>query len=292
MDHDRYSWSMLQQRPPLQWPDAKPLAVWINVSLQHFPLNPTAKLKLPGSMAMPYPDLRHFTLRDHGNRVGAWRLMDALDQHQVKASFAINAELVERCPELILTIRESDAEVLGHSWSMDTVHADALAEVEERELIQRSIGTLSAAFRREISGWLSPGRIETLRTPELLREAGIHWFADWVNDELPYEFFTANGPLWTLPLPTETEDRFVILENLHAEASWADQVIDAFEYQLAEAREAKAGRLFSLSLHPWVMGQAHRIKHLHRVLAHISAARDQIWLSTPNAIVEAVKAQR
>ena len=39
MDHDRYDWSMMQDRTPLTWPGNKPLALWINVSLQHFPLS-------------------------------------------------------------------------------------------------------------------------------------------------------------------------------------------------------------------------------------------------------------
>ena len=26
-------------------------------------------------MTMPYPDLRHFTLRDYGNRVGVYRVL-------------------------------------------------------------------------------------------------------------------------------------------------------------------------------------------------------------------------
>ncbi|MFH7042245.1 polysaccharide deacetylase family protein [Paucibacter sp. JuS9] len=291
MDHERYDWTLLQQRPVLRWPGGKPLAVWINVSLQHFPLNPSAKLRLPGSMAMPYPDLRHFTLRDHGNRVGAWRVLETLDGHKLPASFAINAELIERCPELMLAVRDSGAEVLGHSWNMDTVHAGALEEDAERALIQRSLRALSRTFKREIRGWLSPGRLETVRTPELLREAGIRWFADWVNDELPYAFRTANGPLLAMPLPTETEDRFVVLDNLHAEASWAEQVIDAFEFQRAEARACGAGRLFSLSLHPWVTGQAHRVRHLDRVLAHIAAAQDDCWLAQPSEIAQAAGVQ-
>ena len=57
MDHDRYDWSMLQQRPALKWPEAKPLAVWINVSLQHFPLNPSAAVKLPGVTLFSQPQI-------------------------------------------------------------------------------------------------------------------------------------------------------------------------------------------------------------------------------------------
>ena len=32
MDHDRYEWSMLQDREPVTWPGGKPLALWINIS--------------------------------------------------------------------------------------------------------------------------------------------------------------------------------------------------------------------------------------------------------------------
>ena len=76
MDHDRYDWSMLTQRPAVQWPDGKLVALWVNVGLQFFPMNPGAKIKVPGSMSMPYPDLRHFTLRDYGNRVGIYRFLE------------------------------------------------------------------------------------------------------------------------------------------------------------------------------------------------------------------------
>ena len=43
MDHDRYAWSMLTDRRPVIWPGGKTLAVWVNVSLQHFPLDPVGK---------------------------------------------------------------------------------------------------------------------------------------------------------------------------------------------------------------------------------------------------------
>ena len=287
MDHRRYEWSMLQDRPALVWPGGKPLAVWINISLQHFPLNPTAKLKLPGSMTMPYPDLRHYTLRDHGNRVGIWRLLAELDGAGLPASFAINAALISQARELMSELRHRGAEVLGHSWNMDTPHAGTLED--ERGLIERSLAELRQAFGQPVTTWLSPGRLQTEHTPELLHAAGIRAVADWVNDELPYRFHTAHGDLWNLPLPTETEDRFVVMDNLHSEASWADQVIDAFEFQRAEARAAGAGRLFSLSLHPWVMGQAHRVKHLRRVMNHVQSAAADCWMTQPRDVVAHVE---
>ena len=54
MDHDRYAWSMMTDRPPLVWPGGKILALWVNVCLQHFPMNPRGlPVKLPGAMSMP-----------------------------------------------------------------------------------------------------------------------------------------------------------------------------------------------------------------------------------------------
>ncbi len=109
-----------------------------------------------------------------------------------------------------------------------------------------------------------------------------------MNDALPYRFHTASGDLWSLPLSTELEDRFVVLENQHSEASWAQQVIDAFQFLLDEA-QGQGGRLLTVSLHPWVMGQPHRIKHLETVLAHV-AAEPRAWCASPSAILAAFSA--
>lgn len=288
MDHDRYAWSMLSDRAPITWPQGKPLALWLNLSLEHFPLNPAGEgFKAPGSMTMPYPDLRHYTLRDYGNRVGVFRVLDALQAYGLLASVAVNGELAVRCPALLRRVQATGLELLGHGWNMDCVHYGGLDEARERDWIKRSLAALAPYARQPIRGWLSPARSQSARTPELLREAGITWCADWVNDELPYPFNTDHGPLTNLPLSLELEDRFIIGENLHAESSYADQVIDACQFLLAEARNTGHGRLLALNIHPWVLGQPHRIKHLERVFEHLAAQAGSIWNAAPSAIVAA-----
>ena len=288
MDHDRYAWSMLATRPALRWPGDKPLAVWLNLCLEHFPLNPAGEgFKPHGSMAMPYPDLRHYTLRDYGNRVGVFRVLDALDAAGLRGSVAVNAEVVRRYPALARALRDAGHEWIGHGWNMDSVHHGGIDPQREAALVADSLKALRDAGAGQVRGWLSPARSQSHHTPDLLRAAGIDWCADWVNDELPYRFETAHGPLVNLPIPLELEDRFVIGENLHAESEWADQCIDAFDFLLAEATREGAGRLFALNLHAWVIGQPHRIKHLERVLAHVAAHRDAVWNAAPSAVVDA-----
>lgn len=291
MDHDRYDWSMLSERKPIRWPDNQPLALWINICLQFYPLNPRGEpIKLPGNMTMPYPDLRHFSLRDYGNRVGLYRVIDALQSRGLAASFAINADLAQRTPALMAHVRETGWEVLGHSWNMDTAHAGGLAQDDERELIQRSLKLVRELSGQDVRGWLSPGKQQSPNTPELLREAGIDYHCDWVNDDMPYRFRSANGELWNLPLSSELEDRFVLIDNLHPAASWAEQISDAASYLGEESRE-QGGRILALNLHPWVIGQPHRIAYLEQALDQILAAQP-VWNAMPQAILDTFAAQQ
>ncbi|MBB4287460.1 polysaccharide deacetylase family protein [Roseospira goensis] len=290
-DHDRYAWSMLAERPPITWPGGKPLAVWINVSLQFYPLNQRGvPFKVPNGMTMPYPDLRHFTLRDYGNRVGISRLLRAFDRAGVQATYAMNARLAERTPALVRRLVDQGAEILAHGWTMDHLHTSALARDEEAELVRRTVDTLRTLTGQPIRGWLSPARHQSWHTPDLLAEHGLAYCADWVNDDLPYPVATATGRLVNMPLATEIEDQFVMGQNLHSEDSWAEQVCDAFDYLLAEGT-ARGGRLFALSLHPWMVGQPHRIGALEAVLDHIMARRDRIWQAPAGDILDAYLAR-
>jgi len=291
MDHERYPWSMLERRAPIHWPGGRPLAVWINVCLEHFPLNPQSPgFKAPGNMSMPYPDLRHYTLRDYGNRVGIFRVLEALTAAGLKASFAVNGELAERYPWLLRRLVDSGAELIAHGWNMDCAHSSAVDVDLERDWIQRTLAALARHLDGAVpAGWLGPARSQSSRTPELLAEAGMAWFADWVNDDLPYPFQTECGALYNLPLSFELEDRFVIDQNLHSETEYADQIIDAFDFLRSEAEERQAGRLLAVNLHPWIIGQAHRIGQLERVFEHFDRFREQVWNVNPSAIVDRVR---
>ena len=69
------------ERKPVKWPNGARVALWVTVSLQWFPLDKQGKpFKALGGLQTAYPDLRHYTLRDYGNRVGIFRIMQALDE--------------------------------------------------------------------------------------------------------------------------------------------------------------------------------------------------------------------
>jgi allantoinase len=46
-----------------------------------------------------------------------------------------------------------------------------------------------------------------------------------------------------------------------------------------------------LALHPYIVGQPYRLRHLRRALQHVAAQRDAgLWITTPGAIVDAMEA--
>ena len=107
MDHSSYEWSMLNERAPVAWPNGKKLALWVNINVQFFPLDQKSiPFPVPGGMTMPYPDLRHYTLRDYGNRVGIYRFFDALDKYGITSSIAMNTFVAQRYPYLLNKVVE------------------------------------------------------------------------------------------------------------------------------------------------------------------------------------------
>jgi hypothetical protein len=41
-----------------------------------------------------------------------------------------------------------------------------------------------------------------------------------------------------------------------------------------------------ISLHPYIVGQPYRLRHLRRALQHLDLQKHEIWLTTPGAIAD------
>ena len=286
-DHELFPWSALHQRAPVAWPDGKSVALWVCVSLEWFPITPTdTPFRAPGHMQTAYPDYRHYTARDYGNRIGVFRLLDALALAGVRASFATNAAIAVRYPELVAKIVAGGHEIIAHSTDMNGTIASGLPVGDERALIAASLDTLEAATGTRPAGWLSIARSQSWNTPDLLREAGVRFCCDWVNDELPYRF---NNGLINLPLNHELSDRQIITVQQQSADSYAVSMTDAFDWLAREAAQT-GGRLLPLHITPYIMGLPYRIGAFETLLTGL-AARGECWNATGGEIVAAWEAQ-
>jgi hypothetical protein len=286
-DHDLYAWSNMHARPPVTWPQGS-VAVWLCVSLEWFPIIPGGPFTAPGHMVTPYPDYRHYTARDYGNRVGAWRLLEAFAQHGVKASFATNAAVAERYPELVAAVIAEGHEVIAHSTDMNGTIDSTLGVEAERALIAEAMERIVAASGVRPTGWLSIAHQQSFATLDILKEQGLTYCCDWVNDELPYRF--ANG-LINLPLNHELSDRQIITVQQKSAESWAESMGDAFAWLAREAAESGGGRMLPIHLTPYIIGLPYRIGALEALLTDLTK-RPEAWFARGDEIVAAWAAQQ
>jgi peptidoglycan/xylan/chitin deacetylase (PgdA/CDA1 family) len=239
-------------------------------------------------MQTAYPDLRHYTLRDYGNRVGIYRLMQTLSQRGLSASVAVNAAVAVRYPALLKACVDLGWEVIANGLDMDHLHHGGLAEAEEREWIARTLALLRHASGQPVTGWLSPAKSESFNTPDLLAEAGVEYVCDWVNDDLPYAMRTQTGALHAMPHPVDMDDYTILVQNHHTEDDFRDALIDQFDMLYRES-SPESGRVMAISLHPWVIGQPYRIGALEEALDHM-LQHAGVWSATGSQILSAWRA--
>jgi allantoinase len=286
MDHPWYEWSMLHERPKAQWPDGARVAVWVNVALEFFPLDqPAAPFKAPGGMVTPYPDLRHYTLRDYGNRVGVFRVFRLLEELGIEPSVSFNSKVAERYPHLMDEVVKREWEVIANGVDMGRLHHGELAMADEAAQIDESLGVLREMSGQPVTGWLSPARSESMDTLDLLAERGVEYVGDWYNDDMPYPLTTANGTIHAMPMSHELDDQTIQLQYQQSEVSFAEQVEDAMRVVHRESSAAD-GRILSLVIHPWMSGQPHRIRALRRALSSL-VEQEGVWTAPGSRILDA-----
>jgi len=290
LDHRHFVHRNLPQAKPVAWPGKARVALWVAVHLGHFPMDMSNKpFAVPGGMERPYPSYWDYTQRDYGNRVGIYRLMKALDAHGLRATVLMNAALAPRYPALMKEITARNWEVAAAGVDMGQPHHSGLAEAEERALVKQAVDTLRGTFGQGVRGWHSPAHSQSMRTLDLVAEAGLDYVTDWVNDDMPYPVTTAAGGLTAMPLAWDMSDQRLLFQQLMATEDFIDQVRRAFATLYAEAAATGGGRVLTLTLTPWVMGQPHRVSALGDVLDHI-LGHAGVWPATGAEIVDAWRA--
>lgn len=285
--HGRYDYTAIGQRPDFTWPDGKRLAVYLGVNLEQFAFGEGLGAELaPGG---PQPDVLNYAWRDYGNRVGAWRLIELLDELDLPATVLVNSALYGYAPELMAAHRARDDEIAGHGRTNS--ERQSLLDVDaERALIREATTVLTEAEGRAPAGWLSPWIAESHATPDLLAEAGYSYTLNWCMDDQPVWMRTASGPLLAVPYPQEINDIPAIVARKDDAATFAGMIIDAFD-EMREQSERQS-LVMGIALHPYIVGQPFRLRHLRRALAHIEKRRSEIWFTTAGAISEHFAATR
>ena len=287
MDHEHYDWSPLNaQRPALRWPDEARVALCVIVTLEHMewraPDGHFQVANLAGGYGpSPFPDVTRWSHREYGHRVGIFRLLETLKAYGVKPTVAMDALTAEHYPFLVRHCQSLECEIMAHGVSVSRIITSNMAEADERAEIRASIDALTRATGAAPLGWLGPEYGESSRTPELLAQAGVGYVCDWVNDEQPYRLNTTQGDLLALPITLPVDDVNALWDRRVPIRRYIDMLKDSFDTLYRDG--AANGRLLTLNLRPWLMGQPFRARYLRDALDYMTR-RQGVWMATGGEI--------
>ena len=97
---DRVDYLPMIDRPVIKWPNHARVAFWVAPNIEHYEyLPPLDGLRNPWPRT-PLPDAQQYSLHEYGNRVGFWRLLEVLDEYQIRCSTTLNIGVLEHFPDI------------------------------------------------------------------------------------------------------------------------------------------------------------------------------------------------
>lgn len=271
---DRLPYSPITERAPLILPDGKRMAVWVIVNVEEWnATRPMPRTVLPPPMGEPLlPDLANWAWHEYGNRVGFWRLREALKRAEAKATFAMNGIILESYKPIADAALEDGWEFMGHGYLQGPMHRLD----DQAEAIGQTVDAIKAFTGAGPRGWESPGLTETMETLDLLAAAGIEYVADWVLDDQPVTLQSKSGPIVSVPYTVETNDITMMALQHHTAEEFLKRGKDQFDQLYKES--ADITRVMAISLHTYISGAPHRIKYIEGLFDHIRSHEDVvIW---------------
>ena len=293
MDHPHHEWSPISTRPVLRWPDNSPVALCVILVLEHMewqaPAGSFQVARLAGGSApRDFPDYARLSHREYGHRVGIFRLLDVLEKHGVPATIALDALTAENYPFLVRHCLDRGCEVIAHGISVSRMITSGMSEDEERTYIRDSVDAITNATGSTPRGWLGPEYGESDRTPRLLAESGLDYVCDWANDEQPYRMTAGDNPFFALPILYELDDVAALAQRRVTLDTYQRMLTESFDTLHSDG--VSNGRLMTLNLHPWLIGQPFRIGILDRALAHMKD-NGGFWPATGSGIIDWFQSQ-
>jgi peptidoglycan/xylan/chitin deacetylase (PgdA/CDA1 family) len=115
-----------------------------------------------------------------------------------------------------------------------------------------------------------------------MAEAGLIYHTDWLHDDQPVPIRVASGKLVSVPYSIELND--VPVFRTHYEGDYFVRICKA-QFDRLYQEGASSGRVMCIALHPFLIGQPHRIQYLDEILRYIMS-HDRVWQTTADEIAD------
>jgi putative urate catabolism protein len=226
--------------------------------------------------AQPFVGLRHMNMEscyEYGSRSGFWRLHRLFGDRQIPVTVYGIAMALERNPEAVAAMIESDWEIASHGWRW--IEYKDFSEAQEREHLRQAIAIHERVTGSRPQGWYT-GR-NSPHTRKLVVEAGGFLYdSDSYADDLPYWVYDYDRPHLVIPYTLDNNDmRFATPQGFNSGDQFFAYLRDAFDLLYAEGETAP--KMMSVGLHCRLVGRPGRAAALAKFLDYVQQ-HDRVWL--------------
>lgn len=264
---------------PRHWPDGASAAVGLSFDVDNETLSLKDGHTSPALMAQG----------EYGARAGTPRILALLDRFQIPATFFTPAMSTLLHPQSIDSILTAGRHEIGlHGWIHE--RNSGLAEVDERDLMRRSVDTLTRLTGKTPVGLRTSSWDFSPATLSLIMEFGLLYDSSLMADDRPYELLYHGAPTGVVELPVEwiLDDYPYFAMERHSSVRPHLAPSDVFDIWQAEFDMAcNEGALFILTMHPHIIGHRSRIGILERLLQYMQSS-GKVWFATHEQIARYV----
>lgn len=224
---------------------------------------------------------------EYGARVGIGRVLDLLREKAVTATFFVPAHSAVSFPEATLRILAEGHEIGVHGYCHES--PAGLEPPEEARLLDAAIAKLQAVLGTDFlpAGYRSPAWDLSAQSVSLLNERGFLYDSSMMADDFtPYRARTGDQvdeerfvpgtitPLVEMPVAWELDDfpyftftNRPLFGGMHA----PDHVLDCWKGEFDYCHSHVRNGVFTLTMHPEIIGRGPRIMMLSRLIDHMRA---------------------
>lgn len=234
-----------------------------------------------GSYAAKNPSM---ISRGEFGAVAVPRILSLLKGHGLRATFFVPGHTVHAYPDLVRRILDEGHELGHHGWVHENpAHFD---EAGERANLDRGFEAYARLGARP-RGYRSPSWDFSERTMHLLLDYGFSYDSSLMgSDFVPYYarvgdrfdsvspyVFGRNVDVVELPVAWVMDDfpHFEFVDNDTQGLSAPSKVEEIWRDEFTYASQVAPQGLWSITMHPQVIGRGHRMMMLERLIRHIAA---------------------
>ncbi len=243
--------------------------------------------------------------RGEFGRVGAERLIAMLREANIRSTWFIPGHSAETYPHIVELLVAAGHEIGNHGY----LHSHPKSPEDEAAILDRGNHVLTRMTGRRPLGYRSPGAGLSYNMVELLHQRGFAYDSSLMGDDFsPY--YLRSGDVASNDGPYHFGKQIEVVE---IPFTWGLDDFPAFEYVTSRAGiqqglsspnavyEIWAGDfdylydrigegVYTLTMHPQVIGRGHRLLMLERLISHIQSHRGvefKTMLEVANAWKEA-----